>query len=360
MKRMYNYELFHLTEAELAALRRSETPDDLCLLGRWYWITAPTDDYIERAADCFRRAQAGGNADASMHLASMMLHGELGPVNIEEYYRQRDAAAAQGSEAALMAQCRNEAYGILDDGDMDSGIASTERCMRNLDHIDPEWYDMLGWMYVAVEDNKQAEEAFRKAIAGGYSDGYTGLLQVCDVREEALAAGCGFAALLYAQDMEKEYEALRDQNGDPARMAELDNAIMERYKQALAMGENIANYYLGGIYHDGLYGFPEDDEAAWQYYMRGSQLGNAYCMEALAEMTMEGRAPEGYHYSDVCLFGLRSLRYGNRDELAFVVRCYRDEGELQAYADEIERYYIPLFEAEEEPEDDDGRYDPYA
>ena len=61
-----------------------------------------------------------------------------------------------------------------------------------------------------------------------------------------------------------------------------------------------------------------------------------------------------------------ALRNGMKDQNDDVVDAYRD-GELQEYAEEIEKCYVPHYgefdddnDYDDDLEDDDGRWDPYV
>ena len=159
--------------------------------------------------------------------------------------------------------------------------------------------------------------------------------------------------------------------------AELGEQIEECYEEAGKLGYAEAYYYLGMIYYDAMYERLEDDKKAWNYFMRGNQLGETCCMVMLAEMIKEGRGGNGYGWKEACMFRLKALRFGFDDMLLPVMRAYFG-GDLDEYADEIETLYMPIYESgdyskdwpeeeydgedfdDDEPEDDDGRWDPYV
>ena len=52
MELKYAFQYFGLNEEEVAQLKMAEDAEGICQLGCWYIYTAPTEDYVERAADC--------------------------------------------------------------------------------------------------------------------------------------------------------------------------------------------------------------------------------------------------------------------------------------------------------------------
>lgn len=63
----------------------------------------------------------------------------------------------------------------------------------------------------------------------------------------------------------------------------------------------------------------------------------------MADMILEGEAPSGYDYDFMYDCELMALRFGYDDTLVNVVRAYR-QGHLTEFAEEIEKYYSPVFE----------------
>ncbi|MBP5548619.1 MAG: hypothetical protein J6X58_07010 [Bacteroidales bacterium] len=383
-KAVYNYELFRLKPEDVEKLKKSETADDICLLGRWYWITAPVEDYQKQAEACFRKAMELGSKEAQLNLANMYRLGAFGMVDMDEYCDLRDTLYAEGYELAEIRWCRDRAYGIGNYEDIDKALEDCERLMAKYKKPDPRWYDLLGNIYLEKGDTKKSNEYFLKAIEGGYLDAYSGLVDMPEMLEKGRAAGCGGCCVLLAEEIRKRRDYMEGSDADiveaglsdsekQAALAanakgreELKQQEIALYEEAVKLGEPTGYYCLGMMYYD------EDDEKAWNYFMRGCSLGHPYCMSMIAEMINEGMASDQYHWEDVCLYRLYALRYGDDDQLLPVVHAY-NEGELKEFAEEIENIYIPKFESQEydvdgledwpdddDYEDDDGRYDAYV
>ena len=381
---MYNYELFKMTQEDFQRLSATmDAAEHARILGQWYIVTAPTDDYVTQADHWLRRAIDLGDAEAKVHLANMYRFGDMGKVDMDEYRRLVDEAVSDGCQLAAMRRCRDIAYGVGQPEDLDRGLEEARKGLAAQATPDPRWYDTIGWMLFAKDDTAGANEHFLKAIKGGYIDSYMGLTGMPEKHEEGRRAGCGGSCILLAEELEKRYdecgrndsnavECFSDDNEKRAYLdanynyrKELAEQIEGLYEEATRLGEPMAYFYLGMLYHDAMLFHLEDDDKAWAYFMRGNQLGDMSCMAMLAAMILEGRATEQYHYEDACFFQLKALRFGDEDQLEDVVHAWF-EGELQEYADEIETLYKPRYDAlrnvddDDDPEDDDGRFDAWA
>ena len=381
---MYNYELFKLSLDDFESLSKSLPSPEYCrTLGLWYIVTAPTEDYVTQAHHWLQKAIDLGDVEAKLHLANMYRFGDLGKVDIDGYRHLLDEAIAGGSQLAEMRHCRDIAFGMWQTAGLDRGLEEARKCLNAHPTPDPRWYDTIGWMLLANDDSEGANEYFLKAIAAGYVDSYIGLTNMPEKQEEGRLAGCGGSCILLAEELQKKYdecgrndanavEYFSDDNEKQAYLnsnynyrKELAAQIESLYEEATRLGEPMAYFYLGMLYHDATLFHLEDDDKAWTYFMRGNQLGDMSCMAMLAAMILEGRATEQYHYEDACFFQLKALRFGDEDQLEDVVHAWF-EGELKEYADEIEKLYKPRYDAlrnvvdDDDPEDDDGRFDAWA
>ena len=376
---MYYNELFKLTLSDFDNLARTLSHAEYCrILGQWHILTAPMDDSVEQGEKMLREAAALGDAEAKLHLANMYRLGDFGKVDMDEYERLLAEAIDGGCQLAEIRYCKDIAYGVAQKADLDLAIEETRRRLALQDSPDPRWYNALGWMLHEKGRFSEANEMFLNAIELGYVDSYMGLSDMLEKQQEGREAGCGGSCVLLAEELKRKYDensgndtnAVECFSDDEQKREylrinynyrrELAIEIEHLYEEAARMGETLGLYYQGMLYYKAQYGHREDDEKAWAYFMRGNRLGDSYCMSMLADMIMDGCAPEEYGYEDACFFQLKALRYGDDNQLASVLHAYF-EGDLKEYADEIERYYLPRFyEEEDDIEDDDGRYDAWA
>ena len=393
---IFNYELFNLTSEDIKRLEASQKPEDINTLGLWYIVTFPVKDAAERAESCFRKAIEKGYTASKLHLANMYRLGDLGKVDMNEYFRLRDEAVSEGCQLAEMRLCKDVAYGVGQTENLAEGLSEAmKRCSYQRD-ADPRWYDTIGWMLLGQGEDKQAETWFRKAVDEGFVDSYMGFMESLELQEEGRRAGCGGCCLFIAEELKKKYDecARNDSNAvecfsddyekkkyldaNYKQREELAAQIEELYVEAERKGESGAFLYHGKLYYDAEYHHMEDDEKAWALFSRGAELGHSLCMSMMADMIEEGRAPEEYHWEDACKLRLKSLRFGNEDELLDVVHCYFEDDYDEDDAYEIKTYYLPKYEAlenepyvgpngegledwpDDDPEDDDGRFDAWA
>lgn len=388
----YSYQYFRLTDEQVNQLKNSDDADSLCQLGCWYVFTVPTDDYVDRAADCFRKAIEEGSVEAKLHLANMYRLGDFGYVDMKEYKRLRNEAMSAGYQPAAMRYCSDIAYGVGFVPNLDAAIAEVQKWMVRFDNPDPRWFDLLGWMYYTKEDGDSFEKSnrlFQKAIEKGYIDSYIGLEDVPDSYEKGRAAGCADCCLLIAYDLEKRYldlfsdtaKAVEDFSNDDDKRAFLkanadDRAGLEKeitalFDEAVKMGSVAVYYELGCMYREGKFGHKVNNKKAWDNFKRGSELGSPLCFTMMSLMAEEGSAPNDCGKDDARLLRLKALRYGDEEQLSAVIKDYLN-GDLEEYAEEIVQNYVPIYESlnDESPdetdeddddyEDDDGRWDAWA
>ena len=393
----YSYQLYLLDKRKRDALMKRADAQSLCLLGYWYWYLAPTEDYLTKAENYFRQAIKKGSSEAKLHLANMYRLGELGKVDMDKYLQLRNEAISDGCQYAKIRYCKDIAYGVWHTANLDAAIAMALKEIDAAESPDPLWYDTLGWFFYEKKQYDNSEKAFLKAIALGYADSYSGLVDTPGSVKNGYEAGVGYCCIIKAEEnverYDKYYELELEEKEKGLNTAESKECIKnlrylqrqegrkirELYKEACKKGDSAGYYYLGYVYYEGRYSTVENNAKAWECFMQGNRMGNSLCMVMLADMIEEGRASAEFHYEDACLFRLRALRYGDDSQLLPVVHCFH-EGELEDYADEINRDYIPKYESlgdelytpdgdglenwpddyQDDPEDDDGRFDPWA
>lgn len=363
-----HYALATMKETRVARLEAADDADSNFILGRWYMFAMPCDDYATKAEQYYQKAIAKGNADAMMALAHLHRDGDLGKVDVEKYLSMRDEARSKGSVMADVQWHRDLLYGNFTKSDPSLSISLMERKLQEAGETAPIWEELLGWAYREIDNKEQAKEYFQQAIDAGFTKAWDGLLYLdhsMRVINRASKAGAGMAYLYLNEELKEEY----DQKSEYGKQ-ELSKQLMEYYERAIQMGEPLGYYYIGMFYYNGSYGYEEDDEKAWQFFMAGAKRKCSSCWFMLAEMTHEGRAPEQFHYSDLCYFRLMALRNGMTSQNDEVVDAYRD-GELKSYAEEIEKCYVPHYgefdddydndtDNDDDYEEDDGRWDPYV
>ena len=123
-------------------------------------------------------------------------------------------------------------------------------------------------------------------------------------------------------------------------------AVIPELERAAGMGSFSAAEMLGDIYSNGLYGIAEDDQRAYEWYLKASHLYSSSAYEKLFSMVKDGYPCAGSDSAD--MFALLGARLGSSRLAREVVIAY-SKGRLECYRKEIEQYYVPVFD------EDDGR-----
>ena len=98
---------------------------------------------------------------------------------------------------------------------------------------------------------------------------------------------------------------------------------------------------------------------AWAYYARLAILGGYEGYEKLYSMMKSRQVEKSDELKYSC--AINAVRYGCKEMIPEVIKLYK-RGELDAYAKEIEKYYMPIYlnMPDDDYPDDDGRFDGYA
>ncbi len=160
-------------------------------------------------------------------------------------------------------------------------------------------------------------------------------------------------------------------------LQESHELIHSRLSQAAQLGDTAAWEQLGDCYYDGSCGFEQNYEKAFTCYSNGAIHDALGSIEKLWRMMHDHLIDRPLDYVDS--IALKGARCGSKRLLAETVIIHQ-EGRLTEYDDEITQFYDPIFDAPEfsldndedwrevideqlgddEPEEDDGRYDAWA
>jgi len=366
--------LYLLTEKQVAQLKTFAEKGyavSQYAYGRYLYIVRPDNDSIKMADQYFKQAEKAGMGDAIQAQSTIMLDGHYGQVNIEEAYEMTEKAIQKNSELAARAYLRRIVFGTdFMEPDPQRAIDIIKQMLPNesddIFEVNPIYYEILGDAYEKLDDKEKAKDYYMKAIEMGYIEAY--------------GSYCILHNNTDGNDLLNEmYEAMLDigcAEGDPTcyvyraafhmdnyddcaenEKAGMTKAIKEDLETAAKLGNQIAPYFLGDAYYKGLYGFEEDNIEAWNWFIEGSKRdeGNAYKMLAIMISNEENPYEVKEGLMEYC--AIMSVRGGCDDLLEVVVKSYRN-GELTDYAAEIEKYYIPKYDAQphdtdDEEEDDD-------
>lgn len=342
------------------------------LWARYNDCVAPESNSGDIAGEYYRKAAEGGIADARMCLAYMWRDGDFGIVDRGRYERERDRAAAEDSHMAMQQTIRDITFG--NGGfEADPGKALAMMCkflQESKDYyIDPQYYTLMGSVAQAA-GKEDAALWFEK----GLDEGDPGAcilyaIEACfdkdynitdtEKFEEIITRG---QELMCAEAFEGIQLAVKQEafeNYDEELQKKVTHSIKYDLEIAYRLGDATAAGLLGNNYYYGEYGFERDCGKAAFWLSRGAIHRDAMCYQLLATMIEEGNYPGGQDPERQHEYEIRALRLGCNDMLDKVVDAYRN-GFLTAYAAEIEQYYLPLVEDQDELPDDDGRFDAWA
>ena len=385
--------LYLLTDEQVAKLKQDA--EDGCAIsqyayGRYLYIVRPDDNAIEEADNYFKAAEKAGMGDAIQAQSTIMLDGHYGIVDYSEAHRMTLAAVDKHSELGARAFLRRSLFGDeLLDPDPQKVIDLVKKMFpyesNDISEVNPVYYEILGDAFEKIGDKRNAEIYYNKAINMGYIEAFGGYCYLhCgdldtderkkmyeDLLAEACESGDPSSYVYKAVYLMRKYES-----SDDEKKQEITAEIKESLETAVRLGSLIAPYFLGYAYYYGYYGFEEDNSLAWDWLIEGKNRDEGMAYSMLAQMISDGNNPYEVDDELISYCQLMALRDGENDQLRNVVKAYY-RGELTDYAVEIERYYIPRYEAlpEEEDEenmedddddiiddgpDDDGRYDAWS
>lgn len=330
------------------------------VLGRYHQVVKPDEDSANKALELLKAAANEGIADACCALATMAWQGCFGPVNKETYDNLTNQALENGSPMAIRTHLLDLVHGghgvkpnpkkAIDT------IVNKIYTDENAEQTYPYYYAVLGDAYMVMGNEAKADECYEKAIDLGYFEAYADRFanKVTGPNAEwnremfdmFLDYGCD------AKDPKsfllRALEGIHFYGKKDAAQQQASTAkIKEDLEEAVRLGEGRAAFYLGYCSYHGQYGFEEDNNAAWQWYVKGMQMDDGMSYGGLARMVDEGYCPNGLpeEFADTCR--LNGLRRGYFSLLEPVVEAYR-AGKLQNNAAEIEQIYVPMLAQQNE------------
>lgn len=361
--------LFLLTDAQVAMLKDYADQGEAVAqytYGRYLYIVRPDTQWFDQVEAYFKAAEKAGVADAIAAQSLLWFEGYYGFVDIEESNKLLLKAVALNSALGSRIQLRDTLFGYGDkDADPQDVIDTVKKMFpfesNDIEKVNPMYYEILGDAYERIGNKREAGIYYNKAINMGYYEAFGGYCflyandldteekknSYLDLVDEACESGAPDGYVCKAVYLMGEYDEAENQ-------PEITAQIMENLETGARLGNRIAPYFLGSAYYFGNYGFEEDNMAAWKWFSEGIKRDDAMAYVGMAQMIEEDYNPYEVDDDRAIFCRLMALRQGDSEQLSKVVKAYR-KGELEEFAEEIEKYYIPRYEAlpEEEREDDD-------
>lgn len=358
-----NTRLFRLTmdqEEFLEEEAKKEDPLAQYTLARLYQAHGYS---LNEARDLFIATANSGMGDAFAALAMMMVNGQLEGVEIdkEQYYQGIAEAVDKNSMLGQYYMYKATIRGYENHpADPKAVIDNIKDWLKgdeieDLLKVNPTYYEILAMAYEALGDIKTAAHYYQKCVRMGRHDLHyqwtlntflNDNVEVTDEEgyekavEEGVALGCPCAYLLRAFLNEQHYDASEDEKEREA----LSKMIGEDLHTTGSLGEGLGVYNLGLMNRYGLYGYAEDNKAAWGYFLDASGMNVAEAWTEMGKMYLDDEAPGelGPNFLSYCR--LMALRLGDDEQLIPVIVSFHG-GSLDAYRNEVLKYYLPKYEA---------------
>lgn len=350
--------------------------------------------YFENATEdslmlSYRRMKAAadqGLPDAIAGIALTYEFGDIGAVNRDKADELMAQARSLGSELALRWQLVNSCFQYRfrePQPQRALELANEFIAADEARGIDPNgiWYyyrafakNTLGDRDGALEDSKRAMELgilrayYELILVHGYNaetNTFSPNEQYHEYLLKGMSAGYGGAFYIEAVRMAQQYDAIKaayeERDMDMTNpyydvLCKCHDAIYSMLKNAAHLGDVASVELLGDMFFRGSRGFEQSYKKALACYERGVQQNDVSCMEKLWKMMHYHIVDKPLDFIDqVALWGARNE---SKRLLAETVIA-KQEGRLSVYADEIEKYYEPIFDSPDftiEDDDDDALY----
>ena len=329
-------------------------------LGRYYQVVEASHD---EAREMFIAAAKAGLADAEAALAIMFDLGQLGdiPIDKEKIYQALKDASEKGSVLATFQLYKDLICGseVLDSNPQ-GVIDNIKQWLKgdeseDVQKVDPMYYELIALGYQSLEAWHDAANYYMKCIRMGRIETFPDCLILTSFNHDlelideegyynGIETGCRLGIPYCFTMRASSNKDLFDGTDDEQEQAALHQKIAEDLNTASNGGDSSATMQLGYHYYYGEYGFEENNDLAWGQFLLASGMNSATSWSMLAQMVLDGNAPDNMPGNFVAYCRLMALRLGDNDQLIPVILSYRN-GTLKEYKDEIEKYYQPKYNA---------------
>ncbi|MBP5770104.1 MAG: hypothetical protein J6W75_01940 [Bacteroidaceae bacterium] len=369
--------VMRLSHEEVEMLHRTSERGDAYAqygYGRWLYFKNPFEGAIQEAEVLFDRSK-DVLSDSLAAYSQMLRYGETSvtrpsDMDVEGSKQLLRQAIGRGSTYAAMTDARKRIFGIYCEAEPAKVANEVEQLINTEIDYDTLWLCLLALAYEKMDRQDDAIRCYEQALGRGEQDAYFFLAATYlqrgnmalyeEYMEEGIRQDCALCMFYQADMSEENFNAL-----DATEQAKIHQNIDERLHRGLELGDGTCAYYLWYHHYYGELGFPEDLEKAFDYLEDGVRLADTTCIKQMVTEARAGCLPPSRTLSptEIGELALKAARYCPDDEEALSeLRRVDDPAFLLRHKEEMERYWMPLFEQlpEEELDDDDGRYDAWA
>ncbi len=335
-------------------LMTSDKPHAKYAYGLWLWACRNDSESLKTAFSIFKETAGKGIVDAIQMLSRMYWLGEAYDENKDLFVMDRklsreltSQAIEKGSILAKLRHNRDLFYGTTEmAADPQAAIAQAERESAAYSES-IMWAEQLGDFYNYKGDKDKAINAYGKCIINGhYAPIYDiALIYLNNGDEEyyktlmELGIELGVPdCMILGFENEYKWESLSGNE-----KLDIYRKMKKNLTEGIALGSGVCAYILADALLNGKLGFDMDLRMGKEYV----DIALTYGFNPAANLVIEAAEtiddPE--FISDDNLMKLRydALRYGNEDQLDYVIRNKETYIEM-GYGDQIEKVWMPLWE----------------
>ena len=332
----------------------SDNPYERYAYGLWLWSCRKDIESLKTAFGIFEESAHKGIADALQMMSRMYYLGEAYDEETGKFVMDRklsqeltSQAVEKGSILAKLRRNKNLFFGTTEvSADKVSAISEAERESSAIFSESILWTEQLGWFYEIEDEREKAIKAYEKCIINGYyapiydlaltylEEGDEGYYKT--LMELGIDLGVPDCRIL---GMENEYR-WDSLSGD--ERLDIYRQLNRNLPKGIDHGSGICAYILADALLNGKFGYDIDLNWGKTY----ADLALTYGFSSGASLVIDAaealQDPEFISDDDLLKLRYDALRYGNEDQLDYVIRNKETYIEM-GYGDQIEKVWMPLW-----------------
>ena len=332
----------------------SDNPYERYAYGLRLWSCRKDPESLKTAFRIFEESADRGIADALQMMSRMYYLGEAydeetGKFVMDRKLSQRLTVQAieKGSILAKLRLNKNLFFGTTEvSADRDSAIAEAERESSAIFSESILWTEQLGWFYEIEDEREKAIKAYEKCIINGYyAPVYDLALMYLEDGDEAyyktlMKLGMDLRVPdCWILGMENEYRW--DSLSCDERL-DIYRQLNRNLPEGIDHGSGVCAYTLADALLNGKFGYDINLDLGKEY----ADLALTYGFSSGASLVIDAaetlQDPEFISDEDLLKLRYDALRYGNEDQLDYVIRNKETYIEM-GYGDQIEKVWMPLW-----------------